>query len=381
MCCETRQDKIKSCGITFIIVGIFAIGISDVILYATGHKYYKSTCKDPSGVLINHYNVSSDPISFTDDIWNIARWNYKSFHTLSFWQVCPTIKHDTEMYYHDSLIARGDRKIFSLESKTYINDCQDHRLYTIQAKSTEDAFINLNGYYVKVAVYNKDGHPIGYSQSVKFYSESVQIYSYPEQELIIDMNSDFLSIPRTWKMDFKNLSNPLADLRLATIVAGYTSFSPQPGHNDTTDLCNNYFYYSSILMLVIAGIIGLVILCGLCILGYFIFKEGCSVIDRCRNWCIKRCDDCSDECQNVYYKFMSPDSIPKTTNLASIDSKQENIELERHISKDDFLNPPENPAYSSSSGSNAQAFNQSENNDSLNFKKNGDQIVEIQFDQ
>jgi hypothetical protein len=263
----------------FFFLGTVIVGSLIADQYRTGLAYSSKSEECP---MIN----ASAQTTITKEIWQQWHWTY-SGSGYSLVQVCPTWNHDSKLYAHGHLASRSDKKTFSTSSKTHINDCHGKRIYNTETSNFGQTLINLNGILVSLVVRDPDDNILGYVASTNFYSQEIQLIDYKTGQVVVEMNKNFFDIPWNWVTKVYDLTNPLADPRLTSHLEGQLSFSPQPGDKDSTDMCNNFFKYGSLTVIILTAILGFI---GLIWLIYFTRK-----IVGCCQRCLRRSQDSCQE--------------------------------------------------------------------------------------
>jgi hypothetical protein len=310
--CGNKWAKIKSnwyCIIfTVVVLGTIGIGSSVANIYKSGKAF------TPNEELCPVIEAQTQT-TITKEIFTQIHWTYSNpqYRVI---QVCPTYNHDANLYVGGHLASRSDKKTFSLTSLNHIYDCHGKTIYNVESANFGQTLINMNGILVSLLVKDPDNNILGYVDSFKFYSESIHIIDYQTNVVAVDMQKNFFKIPWNWVIKVLDPNSTVADYRLLMLLAGQLSFSPQPGHNDTTDLCNEYFAVASIITIVFAALEGFACLLLLCIFIRGICECCVGCLTGTKSWCddnggcvccITPAIACCTACQNKLDGFVYED--------------------------------------------------------------------------
>ncbi len=265
------------CGfMIFLIAGlIFGLGISVVIIYTERNDYAGKGETCPTVSLL-------DRVVAEKKLLKQWHWTYKvQEYNAQFEQYCPTTQHDVNVFVDGKFAMRSDGKIVTTLSTTHILDCHGDVVYTTRTANIFDTIINGNKIFVSFELRsgNEHGDIIAYADQTNFFSNEVKIRDI-HGNLIVEMNRNLLTFsPYTWEYKFHNQTHPAANILMLMTITGKVSFSDS---DDSTDVCNSYFWgvswftvaILSAVALVIVVTVGYICICaGECMGEYF--KNGC----------------------------------------------------------------------------------------------------------
>ena len=247
---QRRQRGERGVSMVWVVVWLcllvlcIAFGIHVLVLHNEGTVYPDGDCGALPG----------NPVTATKVLLSQWNWRYDiSDGGAKIQQVCPSLTHDVNVYGTDGrLVSRSDGKIATVLSKTYVNDCHGDRLWTVRTGSLFQTVINGHKLWVSLEVRNTTDDVVAFVDGRHFFTDNVDIREAREGRIVANLNRNKWKLSRwRWTINQVDPTHPASDLRLLATLAGKTSFSEL---DNSTDLCNQYFFAASI-----AVIVGLVV--------------------------------------------------------------------------------------------------------------------------
>ena len=234
--------------VTSILVTII-FGISNLVIFSDGTKYtdLHTKCKTfPPGIP----EVDADKIISSQWHWTYQKNNnYNNItYQISIEQKCPTLTHDANIYMNEELVSRTDGKIITTTSTVNINDCHGDTFFIFKASDIGQVILNKNKIFVNKQVEDLNKNILGYVKGEHFFANNEISIIDPYGNTIADISRNKLSFNWVWKFKIYNYTSPVSDLRLLASIAGKQAFGED---DDTTDVCNNYFWYLSFMLIAI----------------------------------------------------------------------------------------------------------------------------------
>ena len=260
--------------VVFFFVAVVAFGASVIGIIVSGNNEKTTTAACPIPPILASFSVQKSVFS----IWH---WKYvdqvSQNSEFALQQACPSVNHDVLLYQNGLLSARLDGEIITDTEKTTMYDCQGNALFIIQTGGIVQTIINSNRISTVYQVQSVNGTLLYYVDATAFIDTTV-LFRAPNGDQIAIMTKSITTFPWTWDIIINNPS--VTDARIFALLAAKTSFSEggvdkNGQHEDTTDVCNNYFFWTGLFTLLVFLI--LVVL--LCIFLYVTFKE--SLADCC----------------------------------------------------------------------------------------------------
>jgi uncharacterized protein YxjI len=248
----------------FILIGlaIVGLGFSLVGIAVDGQKarFDPGVCPN---IDINQNNITDFELKKQLSISGEWHWTYSDPigpYSIKLQQVCYSIEHDVIMSINGHVSLTTDGKILSTTSKIYVNDCNGDHVYTITTGSFWLSLLNTNRIEVSFQLQDRFGQTLMYVAGTDYFS-IMSKYSFVDINgtELASVEKDITIFPWTWKFHIRQPNSPVLDLRVLALVAAHSSFSEggtdsNGSHVDTTDICNNYIFWTAI----IVGITGFV---------------------------------------------------------------------------------------------------------------------------
>ena len=175
-------------------------------------------------------------------------------------QACPTFKHDVYLKRNGVLQMRSDGKLFSTKSEINIYDNHNNFIYKITTGSFWLTLLNQNRILVNFHLENSYGETILYVDSTNYWNIArTFIFKDSNGNVAAVATKDITDFPWTWNTNVVNTTNQV-DIGILMMIYSYSSFSEggndsNGNHVDTTDICNNYFFYVCIVDGILTGLL------------------------------------------------------------------------------------------------------------------------------
>jgi uncharacterized protein YxjI len=253
--------------VTFIACMI-GLGIWVSVIYSNSKNLISknNTCGSfPSNT--THYTLKKK-------FYNQVHWRYNIQEFSGYVQlICPTVEYDSILYVNDDIVGYIDGKILTTVSRSYINDCQGERLYTIKTGSKFQTIINSFKIDVSLLIKDKDNNiTLGYVEAEYFFTDNIDIKN-TNGTVVANLKKNFLSYE--WTVNVYDINSPAADKLILSLLAGKRSFSDSYNSNgdQTTDLCNGFFWGVSWTLVALVSLIVLFILVAIGYMTYYYLKR------------------------------------------------------------------------------------------------------------
>ena len=232
------------CCIMFIIfICIGGIGISDIAIYSKGIKY------TPSNIPCQQFPSNLTEVVAKKDIGSQWNWLYEEKNenqgntfTIKIQQKCPTETHDVNVYLNGNLVVRTDGKIITTTSTVNINDCHGNTILVFKASDIGQVILNQNKVFVNKQIETINHHILGYVKGKDFFINNDITILDIDGNIVAEITRNKLSFDWEWKFTIYNNDSPLSNIGLLAAIAGKQAFGED---GSKTDICNNYFWYSS----------------------------------------------------------------------------------------------------------------------------------------
>ena len=256
----TREYWIHIAVIVSSIIIILGFGFAEVGIYVNGIN--AKTTSGPSPFINAKYeNITN--FQLQKSIFSLWNWKYTDsigIHSVILQQACPSIEHDILMFVDGNLAIRSNGKIVSTTSEIDIYDNQNNQLYTITTGSFWLTLLNLNTIEVAFQLRNSTGDTILYVASTNLFT-IMTTYSFSDMNgvEIAYAEKDITTFPWTWKVNILHPESPVLDVRVLSLIFAHASFSEggtdsNGKHVNTTDVCNNFFFYNGIVWGIVVGL-------------------------------------------------------------------------------------------------------------------------------
>ena len=257
------DNKYTIGAIVLAVVALVGFGISEIAIHSKGTAYSSSDC--PS--------FPANLTSWTATKQYLSQWNWEyQFDQFDgyIYQKCPTLTHDAKVKLGGALTAVSDGKVFSVLSENYIRDCKGNVLFLCRTGDVFETLINKNKIQVSFELRDSAGATtLAYVAGTHFFSDTIELLDATDANPgtpVATLSRKILAIPWKWEFTIHQPNHPASDPRLLSLMAGKKAFSDS---DDSTDVCNQYFWGVAYLFLAIAIIIFL----GLCFVVYYFFTE------------------------------------------------------------------------------------------------------------
>jgi uncharacterized protein YxjI len=256
-----RDNWIQIAAIVAVAVIIASFGFAELGIFIHGIK--AKTSSGPSPFI----NVNSENITHFElqkSIFSLWNWKYTDSigtHSVMLQQACPSVEHDVLMYIDGDLAIRSNGKILTTTSEIDVYDNQNNHLYTITTGSFWITLLNLNKIQVAFHLQNSTGHTLLYVAGTDLFT-IMKTYTFSDlnEVEIVYAEKDITTFPWTWKVDILHPESPVLDVRVLSLIFAHSSFSEggtdsNGNHKDTTDICNNFFFYNGIIWGIATGLL------------------------------------------------------------------------------------------------------------------------------
>ena len=250
----TRQ---QCCLMISIFICILVIGIFNAIIYSKGIKY------TASNIPCQQFPSNLTEVAAKKDIESQWNWLYEEKNenqgntfTIKIEQKCPTETHDVNVYLNGNLVVRTDGKIITTTSTVNINDCHGNTIFVFKASDIGQVILNQNKVFVNKQIETNDQHILGYVKGKDFFINNDITILDINGNVVAEITRNKLSFDWEWKFTIYNKDSPLSNIGLLAAIAGKQAFGED---GSKTDICNNYFWYSSWSILAVS-IISIIVL-------------------------------------------------------------------------------------------------------------------------
>ena len=255
----TSFKKWKPCLIsTFLMLCIFVIGIFNATIYFKGIKY------TASNIPCQQFPSNLTEVVAKKDIESQWNWLYEGNNenqgntfNIKIEQKCPTETHDVNVYLNGKLVVRTDGKIITTTSNVNINDCHGNTILVFKASDIGQVILNQNKVFVNKQIETIDHHILGYVKGKDFFINNDITILDINGNVVAEITRNKLSFDWEWKLTIYNNDSPLSNIGLLAAIAGKQAFGED---GSKTDICNNYFWYSSWSILAVSVISIIVLL-------------------------------------------------------------------------------------------------------------------------
>jgi hypothetical protein len=249
------RKEILIVGAIFLI--LLGFGISEIVIYE-GRDHSLSGDHDCPEI------ERLDKFTAEKQLWDQWHWTYKiQEYSGRIEHYCPTLKHDVNIFYEGKFAGRSDGKIVTAVSKTYIKDCHGKIKYTVRTGDVFETIVNGNKIFVsfELRLGNED-EVVAYADQTNFFSNHIVLRN-TDGDKVSELERDLVTVSLwTWEIKVLDHDHPAGDPLLLQILAGKTAFSDD---DDSTDICNNYFWILAWAFLAVGILIFFVV-------GYLIYE-------------------------------------------------------------------------------------------------------------
>lgn len=255
----TNQILITGASVFGVILILFGLAISVITIYTDNNAVV-----DSSVACQLFPNVTS--FSLEKQLTKQWHWEYDFNEFNGYVRMkCPTTQYDAALYLNNQLVSFVDGKIVTVVSKAYINDCHGNTIYVTQSADLWQEYINGNKIWVSYLLKDSSGTNIlAYVDGNHFWGDSIDIKASSDGHIVANMYKKPLTF--TWHFTIYDPFHYASDGRILSLIAIKKSFGVD---DKSTDICNSYFSTVSIILIVIASLIGLCVLLFIA----FCFKE------------------------------------------------------------------------------------------------------------
>ena len=201
----------------------------------------------------------------TKELSSQWKWTYKN-RDIKIQLLCPSSRHDTNIYYNDTYVGGTDIKIISAVTETLIIDCHGTPLFFLRTGNLFGTIINGNKILVNYEVRDAEDTIIAYSTGKHFITDEIELLDANREFTIATLTRNTFSTKWIWKIHVNSFFHEASDPLVLFSIAGMRSFAGKG-----TDGCNT-FYWWSLYLTIITGILFII---GLTLLMYFTCKHRC----------------------------------------------------------------------------------------------------------
>jgi len=251
-------------GAICLVLAVVGFGISVAVIYSQGNDYTHDSESCPTFPTRTSFKAKK--------VFNPLHWTYK-FEDIDgkIQMTCPATNRDANLYIDGKLVVRSDIKSLSLVEKNNIRDCHGNILYVSRTSDFGETLINLNGISVSFELRDaNEENVLAYIEGNNFFENNFDIKD-ANGNIVAHIKREVFSIPWYWEFTIIDATSPGADMRVLSLLAGTRSFE-KSGKNDNGDVCNQYFWVTGILVLIVVCIVVLIAIVGV---GYLIWTTRC----------------------------------------------------------------------------------------------------------
>lgn len=263
-----NENQLTLCASFVIFLILLGFGASLAGIYDNRNYYVANNVDCPVFPLLDKFQAEKHY-----DQWT---WRYKvrngDYHA-RVEHYCPTTQHDTNVFIDGKFAGRSDGKILTTVSKTFVRDCHGKKKFVMRTGDMFETIVNMNKIFVsfelrdyKTDASGEENDVIAYVEQFSFFYYDFTIrdkYDAPIAKLYMNK---YQFQWWTWEFTIYNKTHPAANPMILLMIAGKASFSETTTDDNgdeqyNTDICNNYFWTMSLIMIIILCVIGLFVLC------------------------------------------------------------------------------------------------------------------------